>query len=296
MLTLPIARYPEITPPQVHVTTSYVGASADVVSDTVASVIESQIVGVQDMDYMTSTSSSSGSYSLTVQFNQGTDADMDTVNTQNRVQRALASLPSEVQNVGVITTKSTGDMSLVFALKSNDANVYDQTFLKNYASNYMMDEIKSIKGVGSVQEFGADFAMRVWLDPSKMSQHNVTIAEVTSAISAQNKQAAAGSLGTDPTPSTQQISRNISIQGRLITPQEFGNIVIKTDSNGNLLRLKDVATIQLGSEDYGFNAKSDGRPMAAFAVSLTSDANAIETIGNVKKILERQKDSLPPGV
>jgi len=116
----------------------------------------------------------------------------------------------------------------------------------------MMDEIKSIKGVGSVQEFGADFAMRVWLDPSKMAQHNVTIAQVTSAISAQNRQAAAGSLGTDPTPSTQQINRNISIQGRLITPQEFGNIVIKTDSNGNLLRLKDVATIQLGSEDYGF--------------------------------------------
>ena len=192
MLTLPIARYPEITPPQVHVTTSYVGASADVVSDTVASVIESQIVGVQDMDYMTSTSSNSGSYSLTVQFNQGTDADMDTVNTQNRVQRALASLPSEVQSVGVITTKSTGDMSLVFALKSNDADSYDQTFLKNYASNYMMDEIKSIKGVGSVQEFGADFAMRVWLDPSKMAQHNVTIAQVTSAISAQNRQAAAG--------------------------------------------------------------------------------------------------------
>lgn len=296
MFTLPVARYPEITPPQVRVSTSYVGASASVVSDTVASVIEAQIIGVQDMDYMMSTSSSSGSYSLTVQFNQGTDADMDTVNTQNRVQRALASLPSEVQNVGVITTKSTGDMSLVFALKSKDESTYDQTFLKNYASNYMMDEIKAINGVGSVQEFGADFAMRIWLDPSKMSQHNVTIAQVVSAISAQNKQAAPGSLGADPTPSDQQVSHNITIQGRLMTPEEFGNVIIKTDSNGNLLRLKDVANIQLGSKEYNITAKSDGKPMAAFAVSLTSDANAIETIGKVKEVLAKQQESLPPGV
>lgn len=296
MFTLPIARYPEITPPQVRVSTSYVGASASVVSDTVASVIESQIIGVQDMDYMMSTSSSSGSYSLTVQFNQGTDADMDTVNTQNRVQRALASLPSEVQNVGVITTKSTGDMSLVFALKSLDESSYDQTFLKNYASNYMMDEIKSINGVGSVQEFGSDFAMRIWLDPAKMAQHNVTIAQVVNAISSQNKQAAAGSLGTEPIPSNQQVSHNITIQGRLMTTEEFGNIIIKTDTTGNLLRLKDVSNIELGSKDYGFSAKSDGKPMAAFAVSLTSDANAIETITKVKQVLEQQKENLPPGV
>ena len=295
MITLPVARYPEITPPQVLVNAQYTGASASVVSDTVASVIESQIVGVQDFDYMLSTSTSSGTYSLTVQFNQGTDADMDTVNTQNRVQRALASLPSEVQAIGVTTTKSTSDMSLVFALSSPD-DTYDETFLKNYASNYMMDEIKSVNGVGNVQEFGSDFAMRVWLDPTKMAQHNVTVTEITSAISAQNKQAAAGTIGADPTPSVQQKTMPITLSGRLKTPEEFGNIIIKKDSNGNLLRLKDVANIHLGAESYNVSAREGGHPMAVFAVSLTSDANAIQTIGAVKEILKKQEQSMPPGV
>lgn len=293
MFTLPVAQYPQITPPQVRVSAAYTGASAQVVSDTVASVIESQIIGVQNMDYMVSTSTSNGTYSLTVQFDQGTDADMDTVNTQNRVQRALAQLPTEVQTLGVTTTKSTGDMALVFSLKSPNGT-YDQTFLKNYASNYMMDEIKSVNGVGSVQEFGSDFAMRIWLDPAKMSQLGVTVTDVTSAIQAQNKQAAAGTIGADPTPIEQQRTMPITVQGRLISPTEFGNIIVKKDVNGNLLHLKDIAKINLGSKDYSITAKSDGKPVAVFAVSLTNDANAIKTIGAIKKILEEQAKSLPP--
>lgn len=293
MFTLPVARYPQITPPQVRVSAAYTGASTQVVSDTVASVIESQIIGVQNMDYMVSTSTSNGTYSLTVQFDQGTDADMDTVNTQNRVQRALAQLPTEVQTLGVTTTKSTGDMALVFSLKSPNGT-YDQTFLKNYASNYMMDEIKSVNGVGSVQEFGSDFAMRIWLDPAKMSQLGVTVTDVTSAIQAQNKQAAAGTIGADPTPIEQQRTMPITVQGRLISPTEFGNIIVKKDVNGNLLHLKDIAKINLGSKDYSITAKSDGKPVAVFAVSLTNDANAIKTIGAIKKILEEQAKSLPP--
>lgn len=293
MFTLPVARYPQITPPQVRVSAAYTGASAQVVSDTVASVIESQIIGVQNMDYMVSTSTSNGTYSLTVQFDQGTDADMDTVNTQNRVQRALAQLPTEVQTLGVTTTKSTGDMALVFSLKSPNGT-YDQTFLKNYASNYMMDEIKSVNGVGSVQEFGSDFAMRIWLDPAKMSQLGVTVTDVTSAIQAQNKQAAAGTIGAEPTPVEQQRTMPITVQGRLISPTEFGNIIVKKDVNGNLLHLKDIAKINLGSKDYSITAKSDGKPVAVFAVSLTNDANAIKTIGAIKKILEEQAKSLPP--
>lgn len=293
MFTLPVARYPQITPPQVRVSAAYTGASAQVVSDTVASVIESQIIGVQNMDYMVSTSTSNGTYSLTVQFDQGTDADMDTVNTQNRVQRALAQLPTEVQTLGVTTTKSTGDMALVFSLKSPNGT-YDQTFLKNYASNYMMDEIKSVNGVGSVQEFGSDFAMRIWLDPAKMSQLGVAVTDVTSAIQAQNKQAAAGTIGADPTPIEQQRTMPITVQGRLISPTEFGNIIVKKDVNGNLLHLKDIAKINLGSKDYSITAKSDGKPVAVFAVSLTNDANAIKTIGAIKKILEEQAKSLPP--
>ncbi|WP_288301850.1 efflux RND transporter permease subunit [uncultured Veillonella sp.] len=293
MFTLPVARYPQITPPQVRVSAAYTGASAQVVSDTVASVIESQIIGVQNMDYMVSTSTSNGTYSLTVQFDQGTDADMDTVNTQNRVQRALAQLPTEVQTLGVTTTKSTGDMALVFSLKSPNGT-YDQTFLKNYASNYMMDEIKSVNGVGSVQEFGSDFAMRIWLDPAKMSQLGVTVTDVTSAIQAQNKQAAAGTIGAEPTPVEQQRTMPITVQGRLISPTEFGDIIVKKDVNGNLLHLKDIAKINLGSKDYSITAKSDGKPVAVFAVSLTNDANAIKTIGAIKEILEEQAKSLPP--
>lgn len=293
MSSLPVNQYPQITPPTVRVSTSYTGASAQVVSDTVASVIENQIIGVQNMDYMVSNSSSNGSYSLTVQFDQGTDADMDTVNTQNRVARAEAALPSEVQTVGVTTTKSTGSMAMVFSLTSPN-ETYDNTFLKNYGTNYMLDEIKSVSGVGSVQEFGSDYAMRVWLNPSKLSQYGVTVSQIVSAIKAQNVQAAAGSLGANPTPSDQQFQYSITVEGRMVSPEEFGNITIKKDSYGNILHLKDVARIELGSKDYSVVASSNHKPTAGFAISLTNDANAIQTITAVKKILAEQAKSFPP--
>ncbi|WP_353802247.1 efflux RND transporter permease subunit [Veillonella sp.] len=292
MMNLPIARYPQISPPTVRVNTAYTGATAQVVNDTVASVIETQIVGVQDMDYMTSSSSSNGSYSLTVQFNQGTDADMDTVNTQNRVQAALAQLPAEVQAVGVTTTKSSGDMAMVFSLNSPDGT-YDSTFLKNYSTNYMMDAIKAIKGVGSVQEFGSDYAMRIWLDPAKMQNLGVTISEVTAAIKGQNLQAAAGTVGQNPTNGEQAFQYPIKIEGRLVTPEQFGNIAIKS-SNGKVLHLKDVARIQIGAKGYDFIAKSAHKEVAGFAISLQNDANALETIANVKKVLDEQSKSFPP--
>ena len=292
MMNLPVARYPQISPPTVQVNTAYTGATAQVVNDTVASVIETQIVGVQDMDYMTSNSSSNGSYSLTVQFNQGTDADMDTVNTQNRVQAALAQLPSEVQAVGVTTTKSSGDMALIFSLSSPNGT-YDATFLKNYGTNYMMDTIKSIKGVGSVQEFGSDYSMRIWLDPAKMQKLGVTISEVTAAIKGQNLQAAAGTVGKNPTNGEQAFQYPIKIDGRLVTPEQFGNIAIKS-TNGKVLHLKDVSRIQIGAEGYDFIAKSAHKEVAGFAISLQNDANALETIANVKKVLDEQSKSFPP--
>lgn len=300
MVTLPVARYPQIAPPQVRVSTAYTGASADVVNESVAAIIEKQIVGVQNMDYMVSNSSSDGAYSLTIQFEQGTDPDMDTVNTQNRVARALAQLPTEVQNVGVTTTKSSGDMDLVFALVSPNGT-YDQTFLKNYASNYMMDGIKSVTGVGTVQEFGSDFAMRIWLDPVKMAQYGITIGDVRNAISAQNRQAAAGRLGSDPIDTSQQFNTSIRVSGRLSDIDEFKNIVLKKDDKGNLLHLGDISTIKLGAESYGVSARETDvktqefdRPAGFFAVSLTSDANALQTIGKVKQLIQEQEKSLPP--
>lgn len=253
MMNLPVARYPQISPPTVRVNTAYTGATAQVVNDTVASVIETQIVGVQDMDYMTSNSSSSGTYSLTIQFNQGSNADMNAVNTQNRVQAALSQLPAEVQAVGVTTTKSSGDMALIFSLNSPNGT-YDSTFLKNYGTNYMMDAIKSIKGVGSVQEFGSDYSMRIWLDPAKMQKLGVTLSEVTAAIRGQNLQAAAGTVGQNPTNGQQAFQYPIKIDGRLVTPEQFGNIAIK-NSNGKVLHLKDVSRIQIGAKDYNFIAK-----------------------------------------
>ncbi len=293
MSTLPVAKYPQISPPQVRVNTAYPGASAQVVSDTVASVIESQIVGVQNMDYMVSNSSSNGSYGLTVQFDQGTDADMDTVNTQNRISRALAQLPTEVQNIGVTATKSSGDMAFIFSLNSPN-KTYDNTFLKNYGSNYMLDEIKSVGGVGTVQEFGSDFAMRIWLNPAKMAQHGITISQVVGAIKGQNIQAAAGTIGADPAPTGQQFQYSVTVQGRMSSPEEFGDIIIQKDAKGNLLHLKDIATISLGSKDYSITSESMHNPVAGFAVSLTSDANALETIKNIKELLEKQSKSFPP--
>lgn len=306
MVNLPIARYPQISPPSVQVSTAYTGATAQVVNDTVASVIETQIVGVQDLDFMTSTSSSNGTYSLSLQFNQGSDADMDTVNTQNRVQAALAQLPAEVQQVGVTTTKSSGDMAYIFSLNSPNGT-FDSTFLKNYGTNYLMDAIKGVKGVGSVQEFGSDYAMRIWLDPSKMQKLGVTLSEVTAAIKSQNVQAAAGTVGKNPTNGEQAFQYPIKIDGRLVTEQQFGNIVIK-NSNGTVLHLKDIARIDVGAKGYDFtpkasyrdkNAKSgevlfvEHRPTAGFAVSLQNDANALETIANVQKILAEQSKSFP---
>ena len=293
MVNLPIARYPQISPPTVLVSAHYTGATAQIVNDTVASVIETQIIGVQDMDYMSSTSTSNGTYSLTVQFNQGTDADMDTVNTQNRVQQAVASLPSEVQQVGVTTTKSSGDMALIFSLNSPNGT-YDKTFLKNYGTNYLMDPIKSVKGVGSVQEFGSDYAMRVWLDPAKMAKLGVTMSQVTSAIRAQNLQAAAGTVGANPTNGKQAFQYPITIKGRLTTAEEFGNISLTT-SNGTVLHLRDVTSdIGIGAESYSFDSQQEGLDVAGFAISLQNDANALQTIENVEKILEEQSASFPP--
>ncbi len=292
MFNLPIARYPQISPPQVRVSAAYTGANASVVADTVASVIEDQIVGVEKMDYMESTSSSSGNYSLTVQFAQGTDADMDTVNTQNRVARAQASLPTEVQALGVTTTKSTGDIALFFSLESPN-NTYDQTFLKNYGTNYLIDAIKEVNGVGTITEFGANYAMRVWVNPTKMAQLGITMSDITNAIATQNKQAAAGTIGAAPIQNGQQFTMPVKVQGRLETPEEFGDIAIK-NNNGVVTHLRDVARIELGAQTYDIQGKEDNHSAAGFSVSLTNDANAIKTITAIKKVLAEESKKFPP--
>lgn len=295
MFNLPIAQYPSIAPPQIRVSTQYIGASAQVVADSVASVIEQQMVGVQNLDYMVSNSTSDGTYSLIVQLEQGADPDMGAINVQNSVARATSALPAEVQAVGVNTRKSSGDMAMVFSLISPN-ETYDQTFLKNYGTNYMVDSLKSVSGVGSVQEFGSDYAMRIWLNPPKMAQYGVTISDVTAALAGQNLQAAAGKLGTNPAPSDQQFQYAISVQGRISTPEEFGHIVVRKDDKGNLLHLSDIARIEMGSAHYGVIAERSGVPAAGFAISLTSDANALETISEVKRLLAEQAENFPEDI
>lgn len=292
IFNLPVAQYPKISPPTVSVSTNYQGANADVVNDTIAQVIEQQVNGVEGMVSMSSTSTDSGSYSLSVQFESGKDSDTAAVLTQNRVSEATASLPSSVQSNGVTTRKSSDDMSMVFTLYSPN-DTYDAKFLKNYGSIYLVDDIKRVKGVGEVSEFGSDYSMRIWLQPEKMAQLGVSTSEIISAIEKQNIQAPAGALGKMPTDSKQEFQYTTRVQGRLTDSKSFEDIIILAKSDGSSIRLKDVARIEMGSKDYTYEARQNGHTSAGFAIKLTSDANALETIGNVKKVLEEAKKNFP---
>lgn len=290
--TLPVAQYPQISPPTISVSTSYQGANADVVDQTVAQVIEEQINGVEDMVYMSSTSTDSGSYSLSIQFETEKDSDTAAVQAQNRVAQATASLPGAVQTAGVTTRKASQDMSLIFTLWS-PTDSYDANFLKNYGSIYLIDDIKRVKGVGEVSAFGSDYSMRIWLQPEKMAQLGISSGEVTTAIEAQNVQAAAGAFGKMPTPSAQQFQYTAKVKGRLTDEKEFENIIVRSQSDASFVRLKDIARVELGSKEYDFNSLMNGKVAAGFAVKLTSDANALETIGKVKTVLAQAAKNFP---
>lgn len=294
-LQLPIAQYPQISPPTVSVGTTYTGANAQTVNDTVAQVIEQQVNGTQGMDYMSSNSDDTGRYSLTVTFEVGTDGDMDSVKVQNNVAIANASLPGDVQTTGVTTKKASNDMAYMVSLTSPDGR-YDRAFMKNYADIYIMDELKRISGVGDVQIFGSDYAMRIWLNPDKLAELNLTIADVTEAINEQNLQAAAGTVGAMPLPMGQEKQFTGKVQGRLVTVEEFGNIILKSSGTGSFVRLKDVSRIETGQKANNIVAKFNGVPAVGFGIMLTSDANAMQTVAEIRELLERQKQNLPPAL
>ena len=266
MFTLPIAKYPKVTPPQVRISASYVGANAEVVGTTVASVIERQMTGVDNLVSMESSSNDSGVYSMTAQFETGSNDDMDTVNTQNRVSQISSTLPSEVTATGVTVQKSSSSMAMVFSLISPNGT-YDQTFMKNYATQYFMDEMKSVSGIGSVQEFGADYAMRIWMDPLKMSVLKVTPTDIISAIKSQNTQAAVGTIGARPYVSDQNFQYTLRADGRLESADEFKKVIIRTNSDGSMVRVGDVADVELGSKSYDVFGSYKGNPSATFMVS-----------------------------
>lgn len=289
--SLPIAQYPNITKPRISVNTNYVGASADIVEKAVAQTIEQKVSGVENMLNMSSVSTSSGEYELNVEFNLEKNADIASVEVQNRVSQATSSLPSEVSGYGVTTAKESAETIMYFGLYS-PKNTYDAMFLRTYADANFLDAVKRVKGVSTVGEYGPEYAVRIWLNPEKMAQLGVTVTDVSNAIKTQNIQAAVGSIGNRPTVDKQERTYSASAQGRLNTPEEFGNVIIRSN-NGDNLKLKDIATIKEGPRNDLIVSKLNGGDSVVFSVSLTSDANAIETVKNIREVLKDAESRFP---
>ncbi len=290
-LSLPIAQYPQITKPRISVETYYVGASADIVEESVAQAIEQKVMGVENMLDMNSTSTSSGQYSLNVQFNLEKNADIASVEVQNRVSQANSSMPTEVMNYGITTAKESAETIMYFALYSPN-KTYDAMFLRTYADANFLDAVKRVKGVSTVEEYGPEYSMRIWLDPEKMAQLGVSVDDVSNAIKTQSVQIPVGSIGTRPSAAEQEKAYSATARGRLTTPEEFGNVIVRSQ-NGDNLKLKDFATIAPGPRnDLTYSTLNRGDSVV-FPVSLTSDANAIESVRNIKEVLADAETRFP---
>ncbi len=294
-LQLPISKYPQISPPTVSVRTTYVGASADVVNQTVAQVIEQQVNGVQGMDYMSATTDDTGRYSLSVAFEIGVDSDIASVKVQNSVATASRSLPEEVNTSGVTTKKASSDMAYMFSLYSPDGT-YDRLFLKNYADIYLLDAIKRVNGVGDVQIFGPSGAMKVWLNPDQLAELGLTVTDIVAVIQEQNIQAPAGTIGQMPAPELQEFQYTGKVEGRLSTPEQFGEIVVKALPNGSFLKLKDIALIEFTELSSNIESDFNGSTAVGIGINLTDDANALEVCKQVKALLDEGQKDFPPGV
>ncbi len=292
---LPVEQYPQISPPTVKVTAVYPGANAKVVSETVATPIEQQVNGVEGMLYMSSTCASDGSYSLTVTFEVGTDMDMATVLVQNRVAIAQPMLPEEVKRQGVTTKKQSTNIVLFIALTSPDGR-YDEVYLSNYVSLRIKDELARITGVGEVKLFGADYSMRIWLDPERLKARELTTNDVVSAIREQNVQVAAGQIGQPPVPEGQSFQYTINTLGRLSDVEQFENIIVKTAEQGRLTRVKDVARVELGAKLYDWRSLLNGKAAAAFAVYQLPGANALDVADMVRAKMAELSQSFPEGL
>ena len=295
-LKLPIAQYPQIAPPTVLVTATYPGASADTLSKTVAAPIEEQLSGVEGLLYFNSSADSSGTLTITATFEVGTDINQATFNVSNRVNIALPRLPDEVRRTGLVVQKRSNDILLVVMLTDKQKK-YDPLFLSNYGTLNVLDELKRIKGVGDAVIFGAqDYSMRIWLRPDRMAQLGITTTDIANAIRTQNAQYAAGKIGQEPSPSSQQLVYTVTAKGRLIDPAEFGNIIIRADGPRGVLYLKDVARIELGSQSYNVRTLLDGSPGVGIPIFLQSGANALDTANAVKEKMAELKLKFPAGV
>ena len=294
ILTLPVEQYPDIAPPAVNIRATYPGASADTVESSVTQVIEQQLTGIDGLLYFSATSSAAGSVTITVTFAKGTDPDIAQVQVQNKVQQALSRLPTQVQQQGLTVTKSNADFLMVLA-------VYDSTDrtsngdVSDYLVSNLQDKIGRIPGVGDVNVFGAQYAMRIWLDPFKLSAVKLMPSDIISAIQAQNTQVAAGQIGGQPSPDTQMLNATVTARARLTTPDQFRAIIVKTQTDGSRVLLSDVARVELGNESYTSINRLNGHPGAGIAVQLAPGADALKTAALVKADMEQQSKRFPDG-
>ena len=292
MLWLPITQYPDIAPPTIQVSTTYTGADAKTVLNSVIAPIEEQINGAEGMTYIQSTATNTGSATITVYFEQGFDPDMAAVDVQNRVAKAQSMLPAEVTRVGVITQKRQTSMLLVFSLLSPDGK-FEQEFIENYMKINVIPQIQRVNGVGDAMVMGADYSMRIWLKPDAMAQHNLMPSDISAALADQNIEAAPGQFGENGGTAFQYVMR---YRGRLITPEEFDKIIIRADKDGNVLYLKDVATMELGRVSYGFKGKTNGHPAASAIIFQTAGSNATQVIKDVEAKINEAGKELPNGL
>ena len=292
---LPIEQYPQVAPPSVSISANYPGASAQTVQDTVIQIIEQGLTGIDNVEYMSSTSESSGMGSVTLTFKVGTDPDIAQVQVQNKLQTSMPLLPQEVQQQGIRVTKSSAGFLMVAAFVSSDGRM-DKYDIADYVAANVQDQLSRVNGVGQIQLFGSQYAMRIWLDANKLANYKLTTTDIVTAIRAQNAQIAAGELGGTPALPGQQINASIVVQTRLNTPEQFKNILLRVNSDGSQIRLGDVARVELGGENYQFETEYNNRPATGLAVSLASGANALDTADAVRKRIGELQKFFPAGL
>ena len=293
---IPVSQFPDIVPPQVLVSANFTGASAQVIEATVAQPLEAAIVGVDKMIYMKSNSANDGSYGLTVSFELGTNPDIDTVNVNNRVQQALAKLPPDVQRAGV-TVRKRSTAILEFLQFYSEGGKYDPLFISNFVTINVLDRLARTPGVGDAQLFGRlDYSMRIWFDLDRLTGLNLAPSDVIAVIQGQNVQAAVGRVGARPTSDATQFQLNVQTQGRLVTPAEFGNIVIRAGNDGAILRVRDVARVEMGAANMDTESRLNGNPAVSIGLYLAPGANAVDTSARVQAALNDMSKRFPPGL
>ncbi|HXT52332.1 MAG TPA: efflux RND transporter permease subunit, partial [Thermoanaerobaculia bacterium] len=292
---LPISRYPTIAPPSVTVSAFYPGASAQTVEDSVTQIVEQNMKGLDGLIYMSSTSENNGAVAVTLTFENGVDPDIAQVQVQNKLQGAIPLLPQIVQQQGITATKANPSFLLVVGFVSEDGRM-TRSDIDDYVASHLVEPLSRVKGVGSVQLFGAPYAMRIWLDPEKLNSYKLSPSDLVAAIRGQNAQVGVGQLGDAPSVPGQQLNATITAQGRLETPEQFRNIVVRTSAGGSPLRLGDVARVELGSSNYGFVTRYNAKPASGVAVNLATNANALDAAIGVETMVRELERSFPPGL